>query len=127
MNLSYEQINGAIDGLPLIEQKRLLDELKDRLESALAANGASINDAENNAAGDDFQWPDPTPNNAWLNEHAREYQGEWVALYNGRLLAHGNDSKVLAGAVKLSGAPLPLILFIPPESSVDVAPFIGWL
>ena len=81
----------------------------------------------NNAANDNFQWPDPALNNAWLSEHAREYQGEWVALYNGQLLAHGNDGKSLADAVKRSGASIPLILFIPRETPAGVTPFIGWL
>jgi hypothetical protein len=26
---------------------------------------------------------------AWLREHAREYQGQWVAVYDGRLIAAG--------------------------------------
>jgi Family of unknown function (DUF5678) len=123
MNSNYEQINGAIAGLPLIEQRRLLEELKTRLDRVPAATGVLMNDAANG----DFQWPDSTPNDAWLSEHAREYQGEWVALYDGRFLAHGNDSKALADAVKRSGAPIPLILFIQPETPISVVPLIGWL
>ncbi|MGH9842396.1 MAG: DUF5678 domain-containing protein [Blastocatellia bacterium] len=101
----------------------MLEELRSRLDHVPAATGASMNGAANG----DFQWPDPAPNNAWLNEHAGEYQGEWVALYDGQLLAHGNDSKALVDAVKQSGAPIPLILFIPPEPPTGVVPFVGWL
>jgi hypothetical protein len=122
MNLSYEQIRGQIAGLPLLEQKRLLEELKGRL-----GFGSTETVTENGAAGGDFVWPDPAPNDAWLKQHAQEFQGQWVVLYNGELLGHGNDSKSLAAAARESGAPVPLILFLPPETQAEVMPFIGWL
>jgi hypothetical protein len=28
----------------------------------------------------------------WIRAHAREYWGEWLALYEGQLIAHGPDS-----------------------------------
>lgn len=125
MNLSYEQINGEIAQLPLIEQRRLLEDFKRRLESHLTTLDAQDHNSTNGA--EDFAWPDPAPNDDWLKEHAQEFQGQWVVVENGRLLASGNDGQAMAAAVRNSGARIPLMLFIPPETPPEIVPFIGWL
>jgi hypothetical protein len=35
---------------------------------------------------------DHTPSFEWIRAHASEYWGEWLALLDGRLIAHGKDS-----------------------------------
>jgi hypothetical protein len=109
MNLSYEQIQGAIVQLPLSEQQRLLNELGERLAGASTV-GIPPSDA-------DFAWPETEPNDDWLAQNADKYCGQWVALYNGELIAHGNDSQAFAQAVKASGVQVPLIVFIEPPSA----------
>ncbi len=32
----------------------------------------------------------------WLAEHEQEYSGQWVLLWEGRLIAHGNGNDLLA-------------------------------
>ncbi|NOT64141.1 MAG: hypothetical protein HOP19_28330 [Acidobacteria bacterium] len=117
MNLSYEQIQVGIVQLPLVEQQRLLAELKERVSGFAPhiTNGHSPK----------LEWPDPAPNDSWLALHADEYRGQWVALYQGKLIAHGNDSAALAQAVKASGAAIPLVVFIEPVT--DAPAFEGWL
>lgn len=117
MSLSYEQIQGAIVQLPLYEQQRLLNELGERLAGASPV-GIPPNDA-------DFAWPAPEPNDDWLAQNADKYRGQWVALHNGELIAHGNDSQAFAQAVKASGVEVPLIVFIEPPSAAPE--FVGWL
>ena len=40
---------------------------------------------------------DRTPDFQWLKDHGDEYRGQWVALFGGELLAHGEDlEKVLS-------------------------------
>ena len=120
MNLSYEQIHGAIVQLPLYEQQRLLSELWERLANLTSDWNRPVDGQRPDAAR-----PDPKPNDDWLARNADQYRGQWVALHNGELIAHGNDSKAFAQAVKASGVRVPLIVFIEPPSTAPE--FTGWL
>jgi len=120
MSLSYEQIQGAIVQLPLSEQQRLLNELGERLAGAPPVGTPTTNGQQS-----DFNLPAPEPNDDWLAQNADKYRGQWVALHNGELIAHGNDSQAFAQAVKASGFQIPLIVFIEPASAVPE--FVGWL
>lgn len=44
--------------------------------------------------------PDPAPDFRWLREHAQEYDGQWVALRNGELLASASSLKEVLSALK---------------------------
>ncbi len=120
MSLSYEQIQGAIVQLPLSEQQRLLNELGERL-----AGTSPVGIPPDDGHQSNFAWPDPEPNDDWLAQNADKYHGQWVALYNGELIAHGNDRQAFAQAVKASGVLVPLIVFIEPPSAAPE--FVGWL
>ena len=117
MSLSYEQIQGAIVQLPIDEQRRLFDELEKRLaqQGRPAVNGSCSK----------IELPDPEPNDRWLEQNADQYRGQWVALENGELLAHGADGRAFVQAVKTSGAKIPLLLFIEEEGAFPE--FMGWL
>ncbi|MEP7339741.1 MAG: DUF5678 domain-containing protein [Acidobacteriota bacterium] len=118
--LTYNQIVGAVAELPASDKQRLFSFLLAQPElSSENRNGAQA--AAPNLT--PLELPDPRPNDEWLQQHRDEYQGQWVALYDGKLIAHGNDSQALAQAVKASGAPIPLILFIEPS---DTLPFAGF-
>ncbi|MGH9840660.1 MAG: DUF5678 domain-containing protein [Blastocatellia bacterium] len=45
----------------------------------------------------------------WLAEHSAEYVGQWVALDEDRLIAHGPDAKEVYAAAEASGAKFPLV------------------
>jgi len=48
----------------------------------------------------------------WIHAHARDYWGEWLALYDGVLIAHGPDSgDVIDRARRASPAPDFLLFF----------------
>lgn len=117
MSLSYEQIQGAIVQLPIGEQRRLFNELEQRLaqQDSSVVNGEHLK----------IELPDPEPNDRWLEQNADQYRGQWVALENGELLAHGPDGRAFVQAVKASGAKIPLLLFIEEEGKFPE--FIGWL
>jgi hypothetical protein len=66
--------------------------------------------------------PDPEPNRRWMNEHAHEYGGQWVALDGDRLIAHGENAEEVFAAADADGAYLPLVTYIPPA---DAPPFVG--
>ena len=36
---------------------------------------------------------DLRPDYAWIKAHAHDYYGQWLALFDGQLLAHGSDER----------------------------------
>jgi Family of unknown function (DUF5678) len=117
--LTFEQVVNAIVEMPASEKARLLDLLSAQL---------TVNGEERNAEQDQVKLvepiplPDPGPNRRWMEEHTEQYRGQWVALDNGQLIAHGADGIAVAKAADDSGAPIPLLVFIPPA---DALPFAG--
>ena len=59
------------------------------------------------------QDPDRTPEFEWLKAHGTEYQGEWVALCEDRLLAHSRDLEEVLSSVKdMNPSRRPLLHYI---------------
>ncbi len=117
--LTYEQIAGAIAELPLFDKQRLLG----FLQSQLGSSGEEKNGGQTVAPGmAQIELPDPRPNDQWLKDHKEEYRGQWVALHNGVLIAHGTDGEEVVKTVHQAGAKMPLILFVEPA---DTLPFIA--
>jgi len=63
------------------------------------------------------------PSLIWLEKHRFEYAGQWVALHEGKLIAHSIDGEALIVPVHESGASRPLIVFVEPP---DTELFIGF-
>lgn len=66
--------------------------------------------------------PDRTREFAWIEEHKREYAGQWVALDGDRLIAASPDRLDISAAIKAADSKRPLIHRI---SSPDDLPYIG--
>jgi hypothetical protein len=66
--------------------------------------------------------PDPASSMRWMNEHSREYGGQWVALDGDRLIAHGENADEVFAAADADGAYLPFVTYIP---HADTPPFVG--
>lgn len=117
--LTYEQIAGAIAELPPFDKQRLLD----LLLSQLGSSEEDKNGGQAVVLGiAEIELPDPRPNDQWLENHKEEYRGQWVALHNGVLIAHGTDGEAVVKTVHQTGVKMPLILFIEPA---DALPFAG--
>jgi len=118
--LTYDQIAGAITELPQFDKQRLFGFLLDQL----GLSGEQRNGSEVAAAGiAEIEAPDPRPNYQWLEDHKDEFRGQWVALYNGELIAHGADGVEVVKAVNQTDVKTPLIHFIEPA---DAPPFAGF-
>lgn len=117
--MTYDQLVGAVTGLPLADQQRLLR----LLESRLKENGVVEHGAEVMA---DSPQPGilaaPHPNQLWLQANRNDYRGQWVVLYNGELVAHGTDGIAAVETAQSKGIPEPFIAFIPAEDR----PFAGF-
>lgn len=66
---------------------------------------------------------DRSRENAWLEKHRDEYDGQWVALDGDTLLAHGNKLKEVADTARAAG--VMDALFVRVEGS-NTPPFAGF-
>jgi hypothetical protein len=55
----------------------------------------------------------------WLAQNSGQYQGEWVALFGNRLLAHSVDYSKVSGEVKSLGIDGAMFMFIESEETED--------
>lgn len=62
------------------------------------------------------------PNQHWLQLHRDDYRGQWVVLYQGTLIAHGNDGEAVTKEARAQGITEPFLAFIPSED----LPFAGF-
>ena len=113
--MTKESLFNHIQSLPVGEKLRLRALLDDQLKSAAeSANGVKFVKP--------IRLPDPKPSQKWMDEHATEYGGQWVALDGDRLIAHGVNAAEVFSAADADGAYLPLVTYIPPA---DAPPFAG--
>lgn len=66
---------------------------------------------------------DRSRENAWLEKHRDEYDGQWVALDGDRLLAHGYEFKDVIAAARNAGVMDALVFIV--EGS-EAPPFAGF-
>jgi Arc/MetJ-type ribon-helix-helix transcriptional regulator len=66
---------------------------------------------------------DAPANLEWLHRNRMAYMGEWVALYKGRLIAHGKNGLDVFQAAQSQGIDPPLMHHIVPEDAVSWG---GW-
>jgi Family of unknown function (DUF5678) len=110
-----ETLLNQISSLPISEKVKLRALIDDQLKyPAGATNGVKFVKP--------IPVPDPEPSMRWMNEHAHEYGGQWVALDGDRLISHGENAEEVFAAADADGAYLPLATYIPPA---DTPPFVG--
>jgi len=59
---------------------------------------------------------------AWIGENAHLYKGEYVALYGGELISHGEDLRTVSEEARTKGLEHPLFYRVPKhlgEPSID--------
>lgn len=66
------------------------------------------------------------PDIQWLQEDGKRYAGEWLAIEEGNLLAHGPDIPLVAEQAKQQGGLQPLIVRSPAADAEAELPFGGW-
>jgi Family of unknown function (DUF5678) len=62
------------------------------------------------------------PNQRWLQSNREDYRGQWVVLYQGNLVAHGDDGEAVTKTARAQGVTEPFLAFIPTED----LPFAGF-
>jgi hypothetical protein len=59
----------------------------------------------------------------WIDEHRKEYAGQWVAVRGDRLLSSGADGRQVYEAARAAGDDRPFVTRVEPS---DEPPFAGW-
>ncbi len=59
----------------------------------------------------------------WIQENREKFDGQWVALDGGTLLAHGTDGKKVHAEAQAKGVKTPLMHRV---SIKEAQPFGGW-
>ena len=118
-NLTYETVLDKALALSPEDRARLINQLTAQERSL--ANGPSATAADINS--DAVEYLPPQHPNAdwkspmeWLRMNRERYEGQWVGLDGGRLVAHGSEASEVFAAVRAEGFPLPFITFIPEEA-----------
>ena len=68
-------------------------------------------------------YKDRTLEYQWLNEHAREYAGKWVALEGSQLIASGDKGADVMAQARAGGVERPFLLHV---EDPDGLPFAGF-
>src|SRR5262245_23699339 len=113
-----ELILAEIAALPSEEREKLWAMLDRRVASTQGAPDEALSDFI-----PPFDARDPSPSLRWIEEHRAEFAGQYIALDDDRLVAHGTDPQDVIAAVRASGLNGLFFTFIPPA---DTPPFAGF-
>lgn len=101
--VNFENVLAQARQLPLTERQRLRELLAEEAQSKPEKKRAR-------------RVPPPVPYKdrsreyQWLEQHAREYIGQWVALEGDQLVAQGSTAVEILKVAKAAGIERPLIL-----------------
>jgi len=113
--ITFDGVLNLIEKLPVLEQRRLVRTLLEKIGKTSVAPAEAIKFRE------PIPEPDYEPTAYWIKEHRAEYGGQWVALDKDRLIAHGPDADAVFAAARQDGAYLPMVTYIEPA---DALPFV---
>ncbi len=88
----------------------------------LPSNGTSGRNATNGIVVETASNYDHTPRLRWMETHAAEFAGQYIALDGDRLIAHGADPETVFAALRAASPPVPYFGYIP---SADATPMLG--
>ena len=100
----------------------LRPQLLKMLESEL--NGAESNQTAHTTSFRRIPLDDRAEEFQWLAQNSDRYQGEWVALFGKRLLAHNADYSKVSREVKSLGIDGAMFMFIEGEETEDFVRFL---
>lgn len=103
----------------------LTDEEKLRLANHLAGQAGKSHGGRSagTEADRDASSPDPERRREqrWLCEHAKDYDGQWVALNGDCLLSHGTDGRVILSEARRAGVAVPFVVRVESQMSCPSA------
>jgi hypothetical protein len=113
MSINLEQIKQNIRQLPPLE----LEDLRRWLNNGNATDKEAERRAKLQQDEEKFR-----RSLKWIDEHREEYDGQFVLLEGGELIAHGTDAKALYAEARARGIETPFVERVKSK----VLPFGGW-
>ncbi len=107
---TVEKLAESVAALPTDERERFY-----RLLNSSLKNGGA--DQEHELSDENFRKA-----LKWVDEHRKEYDGQFVLLEGGEMIAHGTDPKLLYEEARRLGIRAPFVKRV----KAVVLPFGGW-
>lgn len=106
------------------KMQQILDEIAEKIENLsdeeLDKLSAIVNERKNQTKKSKGY---VSPDTIWVKEHHAEYAGNYVALKDGELIAHGKTIKEADTKAKAKGVKNPRLAYIPAK---EEKPWGGW-
>ena len=112
-DITLENVYKQAKQLPPEEQQKLIDAIRLRLKRKPL--GKRVHPS--------VPYKDRSREHQWLRENSHHYIGEWLALDDGKLIAHGKVAKDVFAEARASGYERPLVFFVPDPATPDPTRF----
>ncbi len=118
-NLAYDTVLDQVLALSPTDRVRLINQLATQGPNLVTDPSGPATDPNSDAVKylvpqhPNADWISPM---VWLRTNRERYEGQWVGLDGGRLVAHGAEAADVFAAVRAEGVALPFITFIPDAS-----------
>lgn len=112
-DVTLENVYKQAKQLPPEEQQKLIDAISAWLKRKPL--GKRVQPA--------VPYKDRAREHQWLRENSDSYIGEWLALDDGKLIAHGKVAKEVFAEASALGYERPLIFFVPDPATPDPTRF----
>jgi hypothetical protein len=107
--VTLESVYQQATKLPPEEQQKLIDAISARLKKKPL--GRRVHPS--------VLYKDRSREHQWLRENSHHYVGEWLALDDGKLIAHGKVAKEVFAEAAALGYEQPLVFFVADPATPD--------
>ncbi|MBS1810982.1 MAG: hypothetical protein JST84_22655 [Acidobacteria bacterium] len=108
-DITLESVYQQAKKLPPEDQQKLVEAISTRLRKAPL--GKRVHPA--------VPYKDRSREQQWLRENSHLYIGEWLALDDGKLVAHGKIAKEVFAEARAQGYERPLTFFVADPATPD--------
>lgn len=111
--ITLENVYNQAKQLPPDEQQKLIEAISHRLQKKPL--GRRVHPS--------VPYKDRSREHQWLRENSHNYIGQWLALDDGKLIAHGKIAKEVFAEARALGYVRPLIFFVADPATPDPTRF----
>jgi Family of unknown function (DUF5678) len=112
-DVTFETIYRQVRQLPPEDQQRLIEAIGAGLKKKPLGKRVQPS----------VPYKDRSREHQWLRENSHNYIGQWLALDDGTLIAHGKVAKAVFAEAGALGYERPLVFFVPDPATPDPTRF----